>query len=199
MSVLSINAKSVGEVVRNASRPEWGDGRILRVQEVRQAGTVTHRVSVQFAIAGHKTLLVPPAQLVRPTAERERTAGWLDQLGGRTPDDALCKLPEQATDVLGTLRDRLAAVLPLYAHSGTGAELVTWARRQTGVADPLSHWNRDELETAFVAFGNERDAHLRGLAAQLRMKEGPEAIREFLNAVPAPLRSAVHAALTRVI
>ena len=185
--------------MRNAARPEWGDGRVLRVQEVRHGDVLSHRVSVQFATVGHKTLLTPPARLAWPTPERERETGWLDQLGGRTADDVLRALPEQVTDVLGTLRERLAAVLPMYAYAGEGADLVMWARRQTGVADPLSHWNRDELEQAFAGFGDERDAHLRGLAAQLRMKEGPAAVHEFLAAVPPELRPAIRAALARVI
>ncbi len=198
MSEVQVNSELVGKRVCNAARPEWGAGEVLRVQEVSHAGNRAHRVSIQFAV-GHKTMLVPPARLSFPGEEQQRQAGWLDQLGHSTLDDVLRGLPESATDVLGTLRDRLAAVLPLYAYTDEPAALVTWARRQSGVADPLSHWNRDELGVAFAAFRAERDAHFRGLAAQLKFTEGPEALREMLDTIPEALRPAVNEALARVI
>jgi len=198
MSDLVIGPDLVGRTVTNVARPEWGPGQVLRVQLVSHAGQPTHRVSVQFAV-GHRTLLVPPARLAAPTPEPQRTAGWLDTLGRRTSDDTLRALPPAAVDVLGSPRTRLAAALKLYEYEDTAAGRVHWARRQTGVADPLSHWNRDELEAAFAVFARERDAHCRMLAALVRQSEGPRALPAILAALAAAPRARVLEALRRVI
>jgi hypothetical protein len=198
MAELEINQTLVGQTVRNAARPEWGAGKVLRVQEVRQGDTCAHRVSVQFQ-TGHKTMLVPPARLTAPTPERQRSAGWIDQLAGTTTDDVLRKLPPSVTETLGGPRARIAALLPLYAYTPDPQGLVHWARRQTDIADPLSQWNRDELEAAFTAFAVERDAALRGYLAEIKQREGPAAVKEILAEVPAPIKPQVEQALRRPI
>ncbi|MCA9243998.1 MAG: hypothetical protein KDA32_08600 [Phycisphaerales bacterium] len=198
MSELVISPKLVGSEVRVASRPEWGVGRVLRVQEMKVGGQTVFRVGVQFHV-GHKTLQSPPAVLSLPTDEPQRETGWLDTLGGSSLDDKLRALPEDVADVLGSLRARLQAVVPLYEIRDEPADLLKWARRQTGVADPLSHWSRDELSVAFRAFCIERDSHCRNLAAQLRIKEGHDAVREFVDQQTDAARMAIREALGRVI
>ncbi len=198
MSELRIDADLVGTPVVNCARPQWGVGRVLRVQAARYEGRPAHRVSIQFA-CGHRVLLVPPARLAAPADEPERDAGWLDRLGGSTLDDRLRALPDDVLNVLGTPRDRLLAVVPLYATDPATEELLDWARSQTGVADPLTHWTRDELHVAFAAFAAERDAHLRAVAAVYRQREGAEALRELVGALPAGVRERVLEAFRRPI
>lgn len=198
MEELRVDTALVGSEVQNAARPEWGVGKVLRVQSVRVGDRPAHRVSVQFAI-GHRTLLVPPARLVAPQPEPQRESGWLAGLGKRTLDDRLRALPEQAVEVLGTPLERLAAVIPLYGVTEDSDSLLRWARSQTNVADPLSQWSRDELLTALRDFSAERDAQLRYLAAVVKQSCGEPALREALAAIPEPLHQAVLTALRRPI
>jgi hypothetical protein len=198
MSELVIGAELVGTRVKNAARPEWGVGTVLCVQQTRVEGRPAYRVSIQFA-AGHRTLLVPPARLVAPQPEPERQAGWLDGLGKSTLDDKLRSLPAGVVEVLGTPLQRLMAIVPLFEVSEDEASLLRWARSQVGVADPLSHWTRDELLEALRRFREERDAHFRSVAALLKQAEGAQALDDALATLDEPLRQAALTALRRPI
>ncbi|MBN2445297.1 MAG: hypothetical protein JXO22_01125 [Phycisphaerae bacterium] len=196
--LVSIGADLIGQTVRNAARPECGDGKVLRVQQLTGGASPTYRVSVQFSI-GHRHLIVPPARIIVPRPEPTRASGWLARASNDTLDDKLRGLPEQVVNVLGTPRERLAAALPLYTYTDESESLLKWARNQTGVADALSHWNRDELDVAFAAFCSERDAHFRAMAALVQQSEGPAALTALLDGLPATLKTAVREALSRVI
>jgi hypothetical protein len=196
MSEVPVGADLVGQSVCNAARPEWGVGRVLSVQPARIGDKPAQRVSIQFA-TGHRTVLVPPARLVTPGPEPQRQAGWLDGIGKSTLDDRLRALPAEITEVLGTPLDRLAAIIPLYAVSEENKSLLRWARDQTGIADPLSQWTRDELLVALRDFRNERDAYLRGIAARIKQKQGPDALQQALASIPDALRPAIEEALAR--
>jgi hypothetical protein len=194
MDELEITADLVGRRVVNAARPEWGIGTVLRVQSTTVGGQVRHRVSVQFAV-GHRLLQVPPARLMPPERHAPRPAGWLDQLAENTPADRLRRLPPEITEFLGTAGQRIVALAALYAWTAAPAALIAWARRQTGTADPLAHWSRDELLAAFGEFCRRRDAALRAAAARLRESAGAAAVLEALAACPAEVRPAMQAAL----
>lgn len=198
MSDLEITSALVGRVVRCASRPEWGDGTVLRVEGATVAGGTAMRVTIQFEI-GRKTMVCPPARLVEPGAEPERSAGWLDAAGGSTLDDRLRSLPEDVREFLGTPAGRMRAVWPLYRFDDSPKSLIRWAMLQTGVRDPLAHWSRDELAVAFEAFRVERDSYLKNAAAVLRRTLGAEAVRDELAAAPADVREAVREALARLL
>lgn len=199
MSELQVGASLVGTSVAVAGKPEWGVGRVLKVLSTTIAGSPQHRVTIHFP-HGTRTLIAPPATLTLPQAEGERAKiGWLDSISGTGPDDRLRTLTPAALQVLGDLPTRLRAVYPLYDFSEEPASLMKWARAQTGVADPLSHWSRDELIVAFGAFCIERDAHLRGLLAKLKQTQGPDALREELETIEEPRRAAVMVAIARPI
>ncbi len=199
MAEVEINAALVGTEVVSTTRPEWGTGRVLKVVPTQHQGQAAHRVQVHFDISGTRWLMIPPAKLKSPQAEVEREIGWLESVGGMTVDDRLKTLSPEVTEVLGDMRKRLAAVVPLYALSDDPKVLQRWAIDQTGVRDPLGHWTRDELQIAFRHFCTERDSHLKNLLAHLKMKEGPDAVRAFLEALPGPLRAAIDDVLGRVI
>lgn len=172
--MISINADLVGQEVMSAARPEWGAGRVLAVKPAQFNGRRAFRVSIQFAV-GHKTLLVPPARLVAPRllSGEEREETWIESIAGRTPDDRLRNLPEEITDKLGTLAERVAALSPLFGIDGDDDRaLLKWAARQTRTADPLTHWTRDELHAAFAAFCENRDMHLRYILAAAKQARG---------------------------
>jgi hypothetical protein len=198
MDELEISPALVGRQVCNPARPEWGLGRVLRVQSTRVGGQPAFRVSVQF-VTGHRTLVVPPARLTAPEPETTRQAGWLDEIGGRTLDDRLVSLPAAILEQFGTPAQRLVALAPLYELRDESAALVQWARRHAHVADPLSHWSRDELQQAFAAFCLERDTHLRRVAALLVQSDGPDALRALLDTLPQHVREAIVAALRRPV
>lgn len=198
MNELTVGPELVGAKVKNAARPEWGIGTVLRVQRIQTGGQPVQRVSIQFAV-GHRTLVVPPAHLVAPYEEPQRESGWLAGLSKSTLDDRLRTLPESVTQVFGSLRDRLLAVLPLYTLGEDSPTLLRWACAQTGVSDPLSHWTRDELLVAFQKFCSQRDAHLRTVAAQLKVKEGAHSLQEVIAAEPEPAQQAIRAALRQPI
>jgi hypothetical protein len=198
MPELEIGPEIVGEQVVNPLRPEWGVGTVLRVQSTTVSGSPQHRVSVQFA-TGHRVLVAPPARLATPEPEAQRKAGWLDEIAGQTLDDRLVELPAELREFLGTPAQRIVAMAPLYAHDETPESLIKWARRQANVADPLTHWTRDELLIAFRAFCMERDSALRVAAALLKQKEGSEALVGLLDDQSGPIAEGMRAALRKPI
>ncbi len=198
MADLTVDPSLLGQVVRNPARPEWGDGRVVGVQRVSAAEPPTFRVTVEFH-SGRKTLLIPPGRLVTPQDEQRKPAGWIDVLAGNTLDERLCRLPDDVQQTFGAPRQRLDAVLPWYAFGEEPADLLRWARRLTGVMDPLTHWSRDELTRAFAAFCTDRDAHLRAMAGLLRHSSGPEALLEWRGTLPPEIVPAIAVALGRVL
>lgn len=188
----------VGARVAIPARPDWGAGTVRKVLTERRGDATIRRVTIQFT-HGTRTLVIPPALLAAPADEPTRTAGWIQTLGGSTLDDRLRGVPESATSVLGTPLEKLMAVVALYRWDDSPKSLELWARAQTGVADPLTHWSRDELEAAFARFGNERDSLLRTAGALLRRAEGPEAVPLLVASLAEPVREAVRTALRRVI
>ena len=195
---VAIGPELVGQPVQLASRLDWGVGKVVKVSSALQDGQPAHRIEVQFSF-GTRQLLAPPARLIAPTLQPEREAGWLDSIGRSTLDDRLRSLPEEVVQVFGGPATRLAAVFPLYEFTEEPGLLMRWARQQTQLGDPLSKWSRDELMVAFRHYCNERDAHLRAIAAVVRQSGGPEALQAALAGLENPLRERVLDALRRPI
>jgi hypothetical protein len=198
MDDLDIGPGLVGQRVFNPARPEWGAGTVLRVETHHARGGLQHRVSVQF-LAGHKLVHIPPARLTRELEGQTRNAGWLDTVAGSTPDERLVRLPPEVTGFLGTAAQRLALVAGLYEYTDEPRSLIQWARSQTRIADPLSHWSRDELVQAFAKFCGERDSELRATAARVKQGQGAEGLQAALDALPPHIRPVVRAALQRPV
>lgn len=198
MSDLIVDPGLLGATVRNPARPEWGDGRVVAIQPVAGSAPPAFRVTVQFHV-GRKTMVVPPGRLIAPPDEQRAPAGWIDKLSGNTIDDRLQRLPDDVLRAFGTPRQRLDAVLPWYAFSEAPEDLLRWARKLTGMPDPLTHWSRDELTRAFETFTRERDAHLRSLAGLLRHTGGTEALADWRRSLPAEIADQVALALGRIL
>jgi hypothetical protein len=196
VSDIEINPELVGRRVCNPVRPEWGDGTVLRVQAMSVDGRPVQRVSVQFA-TGHRTLLIPPGRLADPEPGPQRDAGWLDRVGKQTVDDRLAALPESVREFLGTSAQRIVVLSRLYELSDDPAALLRWARSQSGAADPLSLWTRDEIRASFQEFCRRRDALLREAATALRGTGGPTALAEALDDVSGEARDRILATLQR--
>ncbi len=193
-----------GDRVVHTSRPEWGEGVVTAAAADTVEGMTCQRLTVRFDRAGLKTLSTALARL-RPATAMDATPaaangqatpgqfeakGWLDRAGAETPEVVMARLPEAATDPFATLEQRLAATLGLYRFTDQGAPLLDWAAAQTGLADPLSIFNRHQLEQYFARYATARDQHLRQLSEELRRKD-PGAQERLLAAAPAGAKMAL--------
>lgn len=172
-----------GMQVRHRQRPEWGAGNVTRVETLTRAGNRDQRLWIKFGAAGLKTLLASAADLevVEGTGAAEHTfaareiaseGGWLGQIAKKRPEQAMTELPPDATDPFLTPERRLKNLLGLFRFDGT-ARLLDWAIAQTGLDDPLSRFNRTELEAFYKEWSRERDTQLFRLVNEFRRKRQP--------------------------
>lgn len=151
-----------GDKVRHRRSPEWGTGVVTRTEMLSREGGTDMRLWVRFPSAGEKVLLASIAPLdpvgdeasvldfhARPTiAEHEQSSGggWLAEISKRKPEDLMTAVPLEATDPFIPPHKRLANALALYRFDGTGVRLIEWAVAQSGLDDPMTRYNRQELE-----------------------------------------------------
>jgi hypothetical protein len=163
-----------GDKVIHKGRPEWGVGEVTGADRDSHEGQPCQRVSIRFARAGLKTLSTAFATL-GPADERPMLApqdgGWLPQAGEEVDQEVMCRLPEPATDPFLPVGARFRNSLSLYRFSGTGASLIDWAVIQSGLDDPLSRFNRHQLEQFFERFRANLEVHVRKLAGDLRRSD----------------------------
>lgn len=193
-----------GDRVVHAARPEWGQGVVTAASPDTVEGRTCQRLTIRFDRGGLKTLStalanlrpaaatdVTPPPSEQPSAAEQLTAtGWLDRLGAEAPEVIMARLPENATDPFSTPLQRLGATLALYRFTPQGGSLLDWAAAQTGLADPLTVFNRHELEQFFARFATARDQHLRQLADDIRRKD-PDALARALAGAPASAQAAL--------
>jgi hypothetical protein len=111
------------------------------------------------------------------------------------PDEArelLTTLPESATDPFSPPANRLHATLELYRYEPRDRSLFDWATARTGLRDPLSIFNRHDLEQMFETFRVKLDRRLREALNECR-KAGVDP-EPLLARAP----SAAHHALRRI-
>lgn len=196
-----------GDRVRMRRRPEWGIGAITRVETVPVKGQPTQRLTVRFPNAGLKTLSGDVADLERVQAESisedvpvDRIAGidriakdeMLAGLADRKLKEVMIAIPEPCRDPFRTLEARVEATAALYRFDQGGGSLIDWAVAQTGLDDPLSRFNRHELEEHFSRWASERDAHLHKLLREAR--ESGLSIDPLLSKAPSPAKAAARRA-----
>jgi hypothetical protein len=190
---------SKGDVVVHAGKPEWGAGHVLSAESFQHEGKTCQRLSIRFERAGTKNISTAFADL-RSAADMPRIPELkhdepdpLAQVAlGASVEQMMTTLPDRATDPFSSLKSRLTATLELYRFTETGGALLDWAAIQTGLKDPLSRFNRHELEQWFGKFKIELDNHLRKLLKDIRRSE-PSTI----DAVAATASPAAKAALRR--
>ena len=187
-----------GDKVIHSGRPEWGLGVVTAVQAATHEGASCQRVTCRFERAGLKTLSTAVAD-IRPADDESSSPpapgegdsdGWLDQIEGRDLPERMARLPEPARDPFTTLEARLTATLELYRFSDRAASLLDWAAMQTRLKDPMTRFNRHELEEFFRRFAQNRDEHLRALLLEARKKE-PDTIARVSAAATPEARSAM--------
>jgi hypothetical protein len=213
---MSEDRYAFGDRVRHAKRPEWGIGSVVKAEHGAvngQNGQNGQRLSVRFPGVGVKTFVTGHAELQRVTEDvgevhadgtsdhpvrlwdRIADAEWLAPVAQRKIEEAMISLPSEARDPFRTAEQRLTYTLSLYRFDRTGRGLVDWAIAQTGLDDPLSRFNRHELEQYFDRWAFERDAHL-GRVLQ-EFDGDPARLDALLAKAPPAARKAVrrHSAL----
>jgi hypothetical protein len=180
-----------GDKVVHKGRPEWGVGEVTAVASETHEGQACQRVSVRFARAGLKTLSTAFATL-GPADERPGLppqGGWLPPASDETDQEVMIRLPEPATDPFLPATTRLRNSLDLFRFTGTGASLIDWAVIQSGLDDPLSRFNRHQLEQFFERFRTNLDGHVRKLAGDLKRADPAALAAAVANAPVAAQRS----------
>ena len=173
-----------GDRVRHPSKPEWGIGVVTKLEVVSRDASPDLRVSVRFPSIGEKTLLASLASLellengaasaaayARPSLTDLDVAnggGWLGAISKTTANDLMTALPDDATDPFVSPRRRLDRTLNLYRFDGSPARLVEWSIAQSGLDDPMSRFNRQELEQLHKRWLFNLDAHLLKVLGEFR-------------------------------
>lgn len=185
-----------GDRVVHATKPEWGVGHVLSVEAMGGGVATAQRVTVRFERAGTKALSTEFAEL-KPAGEMPMRIEGPAEEGGLSfaptaseVKEIMTRLPERATDPFSTLPKRMAATLDLYRYAENGGLLLDWAAMQTGLKDPLSKFNRHELEQWFGRFRIELDEHLKKLARDMRRAD-PAAFDAMVAAAAPPGRQAL--------
>lgn len=185
-----------GDRVVHTTRPEWGTGVVTAVQPVVHEGKPAQQLTLRFDRGGLKTISTAVASLRLADQDDEHhpakdvagePRGWLDSLGADNPAEAMSRLPEATRDPFTTLAARIQATIALYRFSDRGSSILDWAAAQTGLADPLSRFNRHQLEEFFKRFAGERDTHLKRLVLELQRKD-PAAAEQVLRTAPPTVR-----------
>ena len=173
-----------GDRVTHSGKPEWGVGTVTAVEPATQDGKPCQRVTARFDRAGLKTLSTAYADLQPPDdigalEQRIREATALPDADEHDAARAfMADLPDELTDPFSDLDARLSRSLECYRHKPSGVGLIEWASVRSGLADPLSRFNRHELEELFQRFRTSLDNHVAKLVRELARSD-----RERLRAV----------------
>jgi hypothetical protein len=195
---------SFGDRVVHPGKPEWGIGTVTAAANAADGGKPCQRLTIRFERAGLKTLSTAyaglraataidaaPAQQAEESPGAPDGPGWLAQLeGSRNIEERMAELPEATRDPFCTLSQRLQATYDLYRFTRLGASLLDWASVQTGLRDPLSKFNRHELELFFDRYAAARDAHVVTLLREIK-KSDPGALAKAIEQAPSGARNAI--------
>lgn len=174
-----------GDRVVHATFREWGTGTVIKVENAVIKGEPAVRVTVRFKNVGLKTFIGDSMPLevladghvmpgdgnrIRPAiAEVEDLEkSGLTQAVEQKLLDIMVAIPVACRDPFNTIEHRLRRTLDLYKFDLTGRGLMEWATSQTGMDDPLTRFNRTELEVYFNQFAHDRDQHLSKLLQEIR-------------------------------
>jgi hypothetical protein len=188
-----------GDSVVHTGKPEWGAGQVLSAESIIHEGKPVQRLTIRFDRAGTKTISTAFAEL-RPasemprllTPEHDEPDPLANAAMSASVEELMIRLPDRATDPFTSLKARLQATLDLYRFAESGSALLDWAAIQTGLKDPLSRFNRHELEQWFGRFKIELDNHLKKLLKDVRRQEPG-----LIDAVGATASPTAKAALRR--
>ncbi len=201
-----------GDIVVHPRRPEWGQGVVVQVTNIKHQGQDAQRLTLDFTHHGRVTIntAVAPLQpketgLAIMSATRtsnypqSSNGGWLASLERNgAASDQLTRLPDRLSDPFESLANRLNATLDTYRYTTEARSLLEWAVAQTGLEDPLTQYTRHDLELAFPRFTRDRDLHLKQLVQTIKRQGKQELLQEALrntrhNAARQALQRAIRA------
>jgi hypothetical protein len=202
-----------GDRIIHSGKPEWGSGVVTAAQGTVHEGRPCQSLTIRFDRAGVKTISTAFAKLVAASeapillaaaaAEAPEAPGAASATGmelaadplsepfaPRDPRQIMTRLPDAATDPFTTPLVRLRATFALYKFTPTGSSLLDWAAIQSGLADPMSRFNRHELEKFFEAFTVVRDGHLKKLVQEIKRSD-PVGLSQAIAQAPAGAQHAI--------
>ena len=107
----------------------------------------------------------------------------------------MTSLPPECSDPFTSIHKRLERTLSLFRFEASGSSLIEWAIAQTGLDDPLSRFNRHELEAFFDQWCRARDSQARSLAEEARRNR--DDVAELINRAPVTARAALQGTRSR--
>lgn len=195
-----------GDRVTHPNFPEWGSGAVIKVANTAQNGESTIRVTVRFSNAGLKTFVgnklplellasdheMPGDRIVtRPaiSAVEDLERSGLTQAVEQKLLEIMHAIPIACRDPFNTAEHRLRRTLELYKYDMSGRGLMEWAMAQTGMDDPLTRFNRTELEVFFKHYSHELNQHLAKLLSEMR--EESTTIQRLVAEAPVRAKRAI--------
>ena len=206
MFTLKTMSIEFGDRVTHPKFPEWGSGAVIKVESTAIHGEPATRVTVRFSHAGLKSFTGEPCPLellaeghampddrcrTRPAISEvedlERTG--LNQAVEQKLLDIMHSIPLACRDPFNSAEHRLRRTLELYKYDLTGRGLMEWAMAQTGMDDPLTRFNRTELEVFFKQYSHELNQHLAKLLSEMR--EDTSTVQRLVSEAPQRAQRAV--------
>jgi len=188
-----------GDRVTHKLHPEWGSGAVIKVENAVVGGKPAPRVTVRFSnaglkiFAGHALPLIPMQGEHTVPGDRyfERPAiaeiedlerSGLNQAVEKKLLEIMLAIPMACRDKFNTAEYRLKRTLDLYKYDMSGRGLMEWAIVQTGMDDPLTRFNRGQLEEYFKRWVRDRDSHLSGILSEMR--DDPKTAKRLMQEAP---------------
>ena len=186
----------IGDRVIHPSKPEWGVGLVSTTAMSEHEGSPCQRLAIRFDRAGLKTISTGFVDLQTatdqplssnretPKASANDTISPLEGADEKQTREIMSRLPDAATDPFSTPAKRLRATLALYRFEPSGGSLIDWAAAQSALADPLSRFNRHQLEEYFHAFARNRSQQLSKVVQEANTVSRDELVQIAQSAPP---------------
>lgn len=193
-----------GDRVRHGSHPDWGIGSVVKVEAVEDHDGHVPRISVRFPDHGLEVLVgreVPLSVVDEPCCEpaamgprppiaevEDLERAGMDSAIEQKLMEIMRSIPIACRDPFNGPEIRLRNTLELYRYDTSGRGLIEWACTQTGMDDPLTRFNRTELEAYFQRWSHDRDEHLGQLLYEMR--DDGDTVNRLVRGAPDSARRA---------
>jgi hypothetical protein len=201
-----MNTIEFGDRVTHPKFPEWGSGAVIKVENAPVNGEPSKRITVRFTHAGLKKFVGDSIPLevmlsahsmpgdrdgkrpaIAEVEDLERSG--LTQAVEQKLEEIMFNIPLACRDPFNTIEHRMRRTFELYKYDTSGKGLMEWAMAQTGMDDPLTRFNRTELEMYFKQFSFLLKQHLQKLLGE--MHSDKEALGQLLKEAPEGARRVI--------
>ena len=104
-------------------------------------------------------------------------------------EEIMFAIPMACRDPFNTLEHRMRRTLDLYKYDTSGKGLMHWAMAQTGMDDPLTRFNRTELEVYFKQYSFLLKKHLLKLLREFQ--DDKTTLKQIIDEAPSGARQVV--------